>query len=46
MEDFVKLATEVENKLKDKVKKVLISKGGVCVCSHTGPDIIAVSFSR
>lgn len=46
MEDFVKLATEVENKLKDKVKKILISKGGVCVCSHTGPDIIAVSFSR
>ncbi|HEY9542565.1 DegV family protein [Prevotella sp.] len=46
IEDFQKLAKEVEDKLKDKVKKVLVTKGGVCICSHTGPDIIAISCSK
>lgn len=46
LESYKKLKIEVENRLKDKVKKVLVTKGGVCICSHTGPDIIAISFSK
>lgn len=45
LEDFEKLVAEVEKSLKDKVTKINITKGGVCICSHTGPDIIAISFS-
>lgn len=44
--DFNKLKTEVEERLKNKVKKILVTRGGVCICSHTGPDIIAISFSK
>ncbi len=46
LEDFEKLKREVEAKLEGKVKKIMTTKGGVCICSHTGPDIIAVSFSK
>lgn len=46
IEEFKKLQDLVEDKLKDKVKKILIAKGGACVCSHTGPDVIAISFSK
>lgn len=46
LEDFEKLKKEVDAKLKDKVKKLMITKGGACICSHTGPDIIAISFSK
>lgn len=45
-EDFSKLKEEVENKLKGKVKKIMITRGGACICSHTGPDIIALSYSK
>ncbi|WP_101772991.1 DegV family protein [Peptostreptococcus faecalis] len=45
-ENFLKLKEEVEARLKDKVKKIYSVKGGACVCSHTGPDIIAISFSK
>ena len=46
LDDFQKLKKEVEAKLKGKVKKMMVTKGGVCICSHTGPDIIAVSYSK
>lgn len=46
LDDFEKLKKEVDDKLKDKVKKIMITKGGVCICSHTGPDIIAISYSK
>ncbi|MEG0249911.1 MAG: DegV family protein [Peptostreptococcus sp.] len=46
LDDFQKLQKEVEEKLKGKVKNIMITKGGVCICSHTGPDIIAISFSK
>ena len=29
-----------------KAKKVLITRGGACICSHTGPDILAISCSN
>lgn len=46
LDDFQKLQKEVEEKLKGKVKNIMVTKGGVCICSHTGPDIIAISFSK
>ena len=46
VDDFHKLKEEVEKKLKGKVKRILITKGGVCICSHTGPDIVALSYSK
>lgn len=45
-EDFLKLKDEVESRLKDKVKRIVFSKGGACICSHTGPDIVALGFSK
>lgn len=44
--DFEKLKAEVEKKFSGKIKKLMVTKGGVCICSHTGPDIIALSFSK
>ncbi|MDY4561529.1 MAG: DegV family protein, partial [Peptostreptococcus porci] len=46
LDDFNKLKKEVEEKLNGKVKKIMVTKGGVCICSHTGPDIVAISFSK
>lgn len=46
LESFAKLKEEVEKRLEDKVKKVVYAKGGACICSHTGPDIIAISYSK
>ncbi len=46
LDDYEKLKKEVESKLKDKVKKIMVTKGGACICSHTGPDIIAISYSK
>lgn len=46
LDDFGKLKKEVEEKLNGKVKKLMVTKGGVCICSHTGPDIVAISFSK
>lgn len=45
-ESFAKLKEEVEKRLEDKVKKIVYAKGGACICSHTGPDIIAISYSK
>lgn len=45
-EDFQRLKEEVEKRLSDKVKKIMVAKGGACICAHTGPDIIAISFSK
>ena len=36
----------IYNKLRIKAKKVLITRGGACICSHTGPDILAISCSN
>ena len=38
----------LEELVKEKIKarKVMITRGGVCICSHTGPDIIAISSSK
>lgn len=46
LESFAKLKEEVEKRLGDKVKKIVYAKGGACICSHTGPDIIAISYSK
>ncbi len=42
--DFEKLENEVQKRI--KAKKVLITRGGACICSHTGPDILAISCSN
>jgi len=42
--DFEILQKEVEENL--KVKKLYFTRGGACICSHTGPDIIAISCSN
>lgn len=36
---------EEEVKKRIKARKVMFTRGGVCICSHTGPDIIALSSS-
>lgn len=41
--EFEKLQKEVKNKI--KARKVLFTRGGACICSHTGPDILAISCS-
>lgn len=42
--DFEKLKDEVAKRI--KAKKVFITRGGSCICSHTGPEILAVSSSN
>ncbi|WP_300282417.1 DegV family protein [Peptacetobacter sp.] len=42
-EDVKGLEEEVRKKI--KARKVMFTRGGVCICSHTGPDIIALSSS-
>ena len=42
--DFEVLKKEIENNI--KVKKVYLVEGGACICSHTGPDILAISCSN
>jgi DegV family protein with EDD domain len=42
--DFEILQKEVEENL--KVKNLYFTRGGACICSHTGPDIIAISCSN
>lgn len=44
LKDFEKLEKEVQKRI--KAKKVLITRGGACICSHTGPDILAISCSN
>lgn len=41
--DFETLKKEVENL---KAKNIFITQGGACICSHTGPDILAISCSN
>lgn len=42
--DFEKLKKEVEKRI--KAKKIFITRGGSCICSHTGPEILAISSSN
>jgi DegV family protein with EDD domain len=42
--DFCALKKEVEETL--KAKSVYRAQGGVCICSHTGPNILAISCSN
>lgn len=44
LKDFEKLEKEVQKRI--KAKKLLITRGGACICSHTGPDILAISCSN
>lgn len=41
--DFKKLQEEVSKKI--KAKKLYITRGGSCICAHTGPEILAISSS-
>lgn len=43
-EDFSSLKKEVEEKI--NAKSVYITRGGACICSHTGPEILAISCSE
>ncbi|MEG0238403.1 MAG: DegV family protein [Clostridium sp.] len=42
--DFEKLEEEVKKRL--KARRIIYARGGSCICSHTGPDILAISCSR
>lgn len=42
-DDMKGLEEEVRKRI--KARKVMFTRGGVCICSHTGPDIIALSSS-
>ena len=42
--DFENLKEEIAKKI--KAKKIFITRGGSCICSHTGPKILAVSSSN
>lgn len=42
-EDFKKLQEEVSKRI--DAKKIYITRGGSCICSHTGPEILAISSS-
>ncbi|MGL4911672.1 MAG: DegV family protein [Romboutsia sp.] len=42
--DFEELKKEVEDKI--KAKSIYITRGGACICSHTGPEILAISCSN
>ena len=41
--DFKKLQEEASKRI--NAKKVYITRGGSCICSHTGPEILAISSS-
>ncbi|MGX4599225.1 DegV family protein [Faecalimicrobium sp. JNUCC 81] len=42
--DFETLKKEVEDRI--KCKNIYFTRGGACICSHTGPDILAISCSN
>lgn len=42
--DFEKLEEEVAKRI--KAKEVFITRGGSCICAHTGPQILAISSSN
>ena len=41
--DFMKLKEEIAKRV--NAKEVFITRGGSCICSHTGPEILAISSS-
>ncbi len=43
-EDFKKLKEEVTKRIKPK--ELFVTRGGSCICSHTGPEILAISSSK
>lgn len=43
LHEFEKLQEEVQKRI--KARKLFITRGGTCICSHTGPDILAISCS-
>ncbi|CEQ22810.1 degV family protein [[Clostridium] sordellii] len=44
IKDFEILKKEVEETF--NVKNLYLTRGGACICSHTGPDILAISCSN
>ncbi len=44
LKEFEVLKKDVKENL--KAKKVYLTRGGACICSHTGPDILAISCSN
>jgi DegV family protein with EDD domain len=44
VKDFEMLKKEVQEAI--NVKHIYLTRGGACICSHTGPDIIAISCSN
>ena len=46
LEETPKEILEKEVQKRIKAKKVYITRGGACICSHTGPDILAISCSN
>ncbi|MEG0180528.1 MAG: DegV family protein [Paraclostridium sp.] len=44
VKEFELLKKEVEENI--KAKNVYLTRGGACICSHTGPDILAISCSN
>ncbi|MFR3071504.1 MAG: DegV family protein, partial [Paeniclostridium sp.] len=42
--EFEILKKEVQEVI--KAKNIYLTRGGACICSHTGPDIIAISCSN
>ncbi|GAA0862620.1 DegV family protein [Paraclostridium tenue] len=42
--EFEILKKEVQEAI--KAKNIYLTRGGACICSHTGPDIIAISCSN
>ncbi|WP_024620647.1 DegV family protein [Metaclostridioides mangenotii] len=44
IEDIDKLEEEVKKRI--NCRRLLFTRGGVAICSHTGPDILAISCSN
>ncbi len=44
IEEFKELEAEVKERI--KAKKIYFTKGGACICTHTGPEILAISCSQ
>lgn len=44
VKEFEMLKREIEENI--KAKNVYLTRGGACICSHTGPEILAISCSN
>lgn len=44
IDDLAKLEEEIKTRI--KCRRLLFTRGGVAICSHTGPDILAISCSN